>query len=157
MSRRKSVKKRIILQDPIYNSKLANMIINKILIKGKKNLAQHIFYEAMKKIQEITNKDPLEILQKAINNITPIVELKSRRIGGATYQIPMEIKYERGISLAISFLIKSARRRPGRKMISKLSLEIIDSSNNIGNSVKKKDELHKSAEANKAFASLIKK
>lgn len=153
MSRRKKSKKRIILPDPIYNSKLASMIINKVLLKGKKTLAQNIFYESMNKIKEITNKEPIEILQKAINNITPIVELKSRRVGGATYQVPIEIKQERGISLALSFLIKSTRKRPGRNMIFKLGNELIDAYNNTGNSVKKKDELHKSAEANKAFSS----
>nr|YP_010700403.1 ribosomal protein S7 [Phacus arnoldii]WCH63557.1 ribosomal protein S7 [Phacus arnoldii] len=154
MSRRKNAKKRIILKDPIYNSKLASMIINRILWEGKKNLAQYIFYESMKKVQETIKKDPLEILQRAISNITPIVELKSRRIGGATYQVPIEIKSDRGTSIALSFLIKSARNRPGRGMILKLSNELLDAYNNTGNSVKKKDELHKMADANKAFANL---
>lgn len=153
MSRRKKSKKRIIMPDAIYNSKLASMIINKVLLKGKKTLAQHIFYESMKKIKEITNKEPIEVLEKAVVNITPIVELKSRRVGGATYQVPIEIKQERGLSLALSFLIKSARKRPGRNMIFKLGNELIDAYNNTGNSVKKKDELHKMAEANKAFSS----
>lgn len=153
MSRRKKSKRRIIMPDPIYNSKLASMLINKVLLKGKKTLAQYIFYESMKKIKEITNKEPLDVLLKAITNITPIVELKSRRVGGATYQVPIEIKQERGTSLALSFLIKSARKRPGRNMIFKLGNELIDAYNNTGNSVKKKDELHKMAEANKAFSS----
>lgn len=153
MSRKKTTKKRTIIQDPIYNSKLASMVINKILVKGKKSLAQYIFYQSMKKIQGTINKDPLEILQKAIDNITPVVELKSRRVGGATYQVPIEIKHNRGTSLALSFLIKSARKRPGRNMITKLGNELIDAYNNTGNSVKKKDELHKTADANKAFAS----
>lgn len=152
MSRRKTAKKRIIIPDAIYNSKLVSMIINKIMSKGKKSLAERIFYESMKKVNETTKKDALEVLERAINNITPIVELKSRRIGGATYQVPSEIKYERGISLALSFLIKSAKKRPGRTMISKLGNELIDAYNNCGNSIKKKDELHKMAEANKAFA-----
>jgi small subunit ribosomal protein S7 len=154
MSRKNKSKTRIITQDPIYNSLLATMIINKILMKGKKILAQHIFYQSMKIIREKTNKDELEILQKAINNITPMVELKSRRIGGSSYSIPIEIKHERGISIALSFLIKAARKRPGNKIINKLTNEIIDAANNTGASVKKKDELHKMAEANKAFANL---
>lgn len=153
MSRRKKPNKLEIKQDPIYNSKLVSKVINKILLKGKKNTAQFIFYECMKKIKETTKKDPLEVLQKAITNITPLIELKSKRVGGATYQIPIEIKQDRGTSLALSILIKSARNRTGRSMISKLYLEIIDAYNNVGTSVKKRDEIHKQADANKAFAS----
>nr|YP_009541092.1 ribosomal protein S7 [Lepocinclis steinii]AYQ93625.1 ribosomal protein S7 [Lepocinclis steinii] len=152
MSRRKNPKKRIILADPIYNSVMASMLINKILTNGKKTLAQKIFYESIKKARETIKADPLEILEKAITNATPVVELKSRRVGGATYQVPIEIKKERGTSIALTFLIKSARKRPGKNMISKLGNEIIDAYNNTGNSVKKKEELHKQAETNKAFA-----
>lgn len=154
MSRRRKSKKRLINEDPIYNSILVTMMINKILLKGKKSLAQHIFYEAMKNIKETTQQDALEVLKKAINNATPVVEVKSRRVGGATYQVPIEVKTERGNSLAIKFIIRSARNRPGKSMITKLGNEILDSSNNIGNSVKKKDEIHKMAEANKAFSTL---
>lgn len=154
MSRRRKAKKRIVLEDPIYNSTLVSMFINRILVKGKKNLAQHIFYEAMKNIKESTKQDPIETLKKAVTNVTPIVEIKSRRVGGATYQVPVEVKTERGNSLALRFLIKSARNRPGKSMIIKLVNEITDASNNTGNSVKKKEEMHKSAEANKAFSTL---
>lgn len=154
MSRRRKSKKRIITEDPIYNSILINMLINKILLKGKKSLAQQILYESMKNIQEITQQDPLEILKKAIINTAPIVEVKSRRVGGATYQVPIEVKAERGNSLAIKFIVRSARNRSGKTMITKLSNEIIDASNNIGNSVKKKEEIHKMAEANKAFTTI---
>ena len=154
MSRKKKTKKRLIANDPIYNSLIVSMIINTILLKGKKNLAQKIFYEAMKNIKQSTQQDPIEILKKAINNATPTVEIKSRRIGGATYQVPIEVKTERGNSLAIKFIIKSARKRPGKSIITKLTNEIIDSSNNSSNSVKKKEEIHKIAEANKAYASL---
>lgn len=154
MSRRRKSKKRPIIEDSIYNSHLVSMMINRILLKGKKSLAQHIFYEAMKNIKDVASTDPIEILKKAISNTTPHVEVKSRRVGGATYQVPIEVKPERGNSLAIKFIIKSARNRPGKTMISKLSSEILDASNNIGNSVKKKDEIHKMAESNKAFASL---
>nr|YP_010700377.1 ribosomal protein S7 [Flexiglena variabilis]WCH63510.1 ribosomal protein S7 [Flexiglena variabilis] len=153
MSRRRKAEKRISSPDPVYNSKLVSMIINKTLLEGKKNTAQHIFYESMKRVGESIKQDPLEILQKAINNITPVVELKSRRIGGATYQVPIEINFNRGTSLALRFLIKAARNRPGRNMIVKLGNEIMDAYNNTGNAVKKKEELHKMADANKSFAS----
>lgn len=154
MSRRRTAKKRIIAQDPIYNSNLVTMIINKLLLKGKKSLAQRIFYETMKNIKETTQQDPLDILKKAIENATPVVEVKSRRIGGATYQVPVEVKNDRGNSLALRFIIKSARKRPGKSIIAKLGNEILDAYNNIGNSVKKKEEIHKMAEANKAFSTL---
>lgn len=151
MSRRKNAKKRVITPDPIYSSLTASMLINKILLNGKKSLAQKIFYESIKKVKESIKADPLDILNKAITNATPVVELKSRRVGGATYQVPIEIKKERGLSIALSFLIKSARKRPGKNMITKLGNEIIDAYNNTGNSVKKKEELHKMAETNSAF------
>jgi small subunit ribosomal protein S7 len=154
MSRRRKSKKRIILEDPIYNSVLVSMMINKILLKGKKSLAQYIFYEAMKNIKESSQQDPVDILKKAVLNATPVVELKSRRVGGATYQVPVEVKTERGNSLALKFLIKSARNRPGKNMVTKLGNEILDAYNNVGNSVKKKEEIHKMAEANKAFSTL---
>jgi small subunit ribosomal protein S7 len=152
MSRRKNAKKRNITADPIYNSIIVSMLINKILLNGKKSLAQRIFYESIKRVKESIKADPMNILEKAISNATPIVELKSRRVGGATYQVPIEIKKERGISIALTFLIKSARKRPGKSMITKLGNEIIDAYNNTGNSVKKKEELHKMSETNKAFA-----
>jgi len=154
MSRRRTSKKRVVVQDPIYNSNLVTMIINKLLLKGKKSLAQRIFYETMKNIKETSQQDPLEILKKAIENTTPVVEVKSRRIGGATYQVPVEVKNDRGNSLALRFIIKSARNRPGKNIITKLGNEILDAYNNIGNSVKKKEEMHKMAEANKAFSTL---
>jgi small subunit ribosomal protein S7 len=154
MSRRKVVKKRPIIQDPIYNSILVTMLINRILLKGKKSLAQHIFYEAMKNIKQSSQQDPLEILKKAVSNVTPIVEVKSRRVGGATYQVPVEVKPDRGCSLALRFIIKSARNRPGKTMITKLGNEIMDAYNNTGNSVKRKEEIHKMAESNKAFTTL---
>lgn len=154
MSRRKKSKKRIIIQDPIYNSGLVSMMINKILLNGKKSVAQNILYEVLKNIKTSLNQDPIEILKKAVTNATPIVEIKSRRIGGATYQVPIEVKKERGNSLALKFIIKSARNRPGKGMISKLENEIMDAYNNTGNSVKKKEEIHKMADANKAFTTL---
>lgn len=154
MSRRRTAKKRTINEDPIYNSLLVNMMINRILLKGKKSLAQHIFYEAMKNIKATSQQDPLEVLKKAIINATPVVEVKARRVGGATYQVPVEVKPDRGNSLALRFIIKAARNRPGKDMITKLGNEILDAYNNTGSSVKKKEEIHKMAEANKAFTTL---
>lgn len=152
MSRRKNAKKRVIKPDAIYSSIVVSMIINKLLKNGKKTLAERIFYDAIQKVKDSIKDDPLKILEKALNNATPVVELKSRRVGGATYQVPIEIKKERGTSIALTFLIKSARKRPGKNMTVKLGNEIIDAYNNTGNSVKKKEELHKMAETNKAFA-----
>lgn len=154
MSRRRTAKKRSILQDPIYNSSLVSMIINRILLKGKKSLAQRIFYEVMINVKDTSQQDPLEVLKKAILNVTPVVEVKSKRVGGATYQVPTEVTPERGNTLALRFIIKSARKRPGKTMIIKLGNEILDAYNNVGNSVKKKEEIHKMAEANKAFSTL---
>ena len=154
MSRRKKAKKRILVEDAIYNSTLVSIIINKILLEGKKTVAEKIFYGSMKKIQETTQQDPLEILKQAIQNATPVVEVRSRRVGGATYQVPIEVKPDRGNSLAVKFIVKSARKRPGKDMISKLGNEILDAYNNTGSSVKKKEEIHKMAESNKAFTTL---
>nr|AEW13003.1 ribosomal protein S7 [Strombomonas acuminata] len=154
MSRRKIAKKRLITQDSIYNSVLVTMLINRILLKGKKSIAQHIFYESMKNIKDSSQQDPLDVLKKAVLNVTPIVEVKSRRVGGATYQVPVEVKPDRGTSLALRFIIKSARNRPGKNMITKLGNEILDAYNNVGNSVKRKEEIHKMAESNKAFSTL---
>lgn len=123
MSRRKKTIKKILKPDPVYNSILVSMLINKILLKGKKSLAQYILYETLKSIKDITKQDPLEVLKKAITNATPTVELKSRRVGGATYQVPIEIKEERGNSLAIKFIVQSSRNKAGKSMISKLSCD----------------------------------
>nr|UXD06390.1 ribosomal protein S7 [Eutreptiella sp. CCMP389] len=152
MSRRRQAKKRRIVPDAIYNSTLVSLIINKILKNGKKTVAQQIFYQAMKKVEESVQQDSLEVLRQAIVNITPRVEVKARRVGGSTYQVPLEVKAERGTSLAVRWLVRSARLRPGRKMVSKLSNEIIDAYNNTGTAIRKREETHKMAEANKAFA-----
>nr|YP_009512085.1 ribosomal protein S7 [Euglena hiemalis]AXI98045.1 ribosomal protein S7 [Euglena hiemalis] len=151
MSRRRRSKKRLIIQDPLYNSELVSQIINKILLKGKKTIAQYIFYEAMKKIQETLNKEPLEILKKAIENATPSVEVRSKRIGGTTYQVPVEVKAERAISLSLKFLINAARERPGRNMIIKLGNEILDAYDNTGGAVKKKKKFIKKQKQTKHF------
>jgi small subunit ribosomal protein S7 len=152
MSRRRNAKKRQIVEDPIYNSILVSLLINRLLMRGKKTVAQKIFYQAMKKVEQSTKQDPLEVLRQAIVNVTPIVEVKARRIGGSTYQVPVEVKTDRGSSLALRWIVKSARARPGREMIFKLSNEIIDAFNNTGASIRKKEETHRMAESNKAFS-----
>nr|YP_006234208.1 ribosomal protein S7 [Eutreptiella gymnastica]CCE26496.1 ribosomal protein S7 [Eutreptiella gymnastica] len=152
MSRRKTAKKRFISPDPIYNSTLVTMLANRILLQGKKTVAQRILYQAMKNLEDSTQQDSLEVLRQAILNVTPLVEVKARRVGGSTYQVPLEVNSDRGTSLALRWLIKSARSRSGRTMVSKLSNEILDAYNNTGAAVRKKEETHKMAEANKAFA-----
>lgn len=153
MPRRKSIKKRIIVEDSIYNSKLVNKVINKVLLNGKKNIAQKIIYSCMTRIKDSLKKDPIEVLEKAVLNVTPVIELKSRRVGGATYQVPVEIKSDRRLGIALRLLITSARKRNSLGFVSKLTSEIIDAYNNTGNAVRKKDELHKMAENNRAYAS----
>nr|YP_010700084.1 ribosomal protein S7 [Colacium mucronatum]WCH63230.1 ribosomal protein S7 [Colacium mucronatum] len=157
MSRRKTAKKRIIAQDPIYNSVLVSMVINRILLKGKKTIAQKIFYEAMKSIEKSNKRDPIEILTKAVTNATPLLEVRSRRVGGAVYQVPREVKPERGISLALRLIITAARERPGRGMVIKFGNEIIDAYNYTGGAIRKKEDMHKMAQANKAFSNLRRK
>lgn len=154
MSRRKNTIKKIICRDTIYNSILVSQIINKIMKNGKKTISEKIIYNALRNIKETKNADPLEILKKSIENVTPKVEMKAKRVGGATYQIPVEINEKRKTSIAIKILIKSARNRNEKNMVLKIQNEIIDAYNNIGNSVKKKEEIHKMAEANKAFTIL---
>nr|YP_009332649.1 ribosomal protein S7 [Membranoptera weeksiae]YP_009332869.1 ribosomal protein S7 [Membranoptera tenuis]AHZ94663.1 ribosomal protein S7 [Membranoptera weeksiae]AKL79125.1 ribosomal protein S7 [Membranoptera tenuis] len=152
MSRRNIAKKRPIKPDPIYNSKLISMLTVRILKSGKKGLAQKIIYQALDIIKNKTQKDPLEILEKAIRNATPLVEVKARRIGGSTYQVPMEVRAYRGTNLALRWMTKFANIRTGTSMATKLASEIIDSSNENGNTIRKKEETHRMAEANKAFA-----
>lgn len=152
MSRRNIAKKRKISSDPIYSSKLISMLTARILKNGKKGLAQKIVYESMKIIESKTNRDALEILEKAVRNSTPLVEVKARRIGGSTYQVPMEVRAYRGTNLALRWITKFSIQRTGKSMPVKLANEIIDASNENGNSIRKKEETHKMAEANKAFA-----
>nr|YP_009391509.1 ribosomal protein S7 [Platysiphonia delicata]ARW59653.1 ribosomal protein S7 [Platysiphonia delicata] len=152
MSRRNIAKRRIINSDPIYESKLINMLIVRIQKKGKRGIAQKIIYKSLEIIKTKTNTNPLEIVERAIRNVTPLVEVKARRVGGSTYQVPMEVRAYRGINLALRWIAKFALARNGKTMSIKLANEIIDSSNEHGNSIRKKEETHKMAEANKAFA-----
>lgn len=150
--RKRQAEKRDVLPDPIYSSKLVTRAINKIMIDGKRGVAQTILYGAFDIVKEKTNSEPLEMFNKAIKNITPHLELKVRRIGGANYQVPIEVNDDRKVTLGLRWLINYARLRNEKSMIDRLANEIIDASNCVGGSVKKKDDTHKMAEANKAFA-----
>ena len=152
MSRRNISKKRFPQPDPIYNSYLVSLLINRILKSGKKTVARNIVYQALEIIKTKTTKDPLSIFEEAIRNASPIVEVKARRVGGSTYQVPVEVSSFRGTNLSLRWIIKFAENRVGRSMAIKLANEIIDTANDIGNTIKKKEETHRMAEANKAFA-----
>lgn len=152
MSRRTVTLKRAVPTDAVYNSRLVSMTIRRIMKSGKKSVATRIIYDAFKIIEERTSADPLEIFEKAVRNTTPLVEVKARRVGGATYQVPMEVRADRGTSLALRWLIRFARNRSGKSMASKLANELMDAANETGNAIRKREETHKMAEANKAFA-----
>lgn len=144
--------KRELIADPIYNSKIITQLINAIMISGKKSIAQKIVYNALKIVAEKTQQVPLEVFEKAIANITPQLEIKTRRIGGANYQVPIEVSANRKITLAIRWLASYAQARYGHSMQEKLAAEIMDAAAGNGSSVKKRDEIHRMADANKAFA-----
>ena len=152
MPRRGYIAKRDVLPDPIYNSKIVTKLINNIMLDGKKTVAQSIVYDAFDIVKEKENKDPLEVFETALNNIMPVLEVKARRVGGATYQVPMEIRAERRQTLGLRWLVIYARNRHEKTMAEKLAAEIIDAVNQTGGAVKKKEETHRMAEANKAFA-----
>ncbi len=152
MPRKGHIAKRDVLPDPIYNSKVVTRTINAIMLDGKKGTAQTILYSAFDIVKNETNQEPLEVFNKAIENISPLLEVKSRRIGGQNYQVPMEVRPERKQTLALRWLVKYARLRNDKTMDVKLAKEIIDASNGLGGACKKREEVHKMAEANKAFA-----
>ena len=150
--RKTKPEKRIPLPDPVYNSVEISKFINRIMRRGKKSLAERIFYTTLDRVKEKTKEDPLELFNKALKNVTPLIEVKARRIGGSTYQVPIEVRSDRGAALGTSWLISFAKKRSGKTMIDKLSAEIMDAANGMGSSVKKREDTHKMAEANKAFA-----
>ncbi|NMG59728.1 30S ribosomal protein S7 [Geitlerinema sp. P-1104] len=152
MSRRRVVQKRPVPPDPVYNSRLVSMMTRRIMQHGKKSLASNIVYDAMKIIEERTGSEPLEVFETAIRNATPLVEVKARRVGGATYQVPMEVRPDRGIALALRWLIAATRNRSGTTMAMKLANELMDAANETGNTIRKREETHRMADANKAFA-----
>ena len=152
MPRRGKIAKREVLADPIYNSKLVTRLVNSIMLDGKKGVAQKIVYEAFETVKEKTGNDPLEMFEKAMENIMPSLEVKARRVGGANYQVPMEVRPARRQTLALRWLTAYSRSRSERTMAERLAGELMDAANNTGASVKKREEMHKQAEANKAFA-----
>ncbi len=152
MPRRGFIPKRDVLPDPLYNDKVVTRLINNIMLDGKKGVAQKIVYDAFEIINEKTGKDALEVFRQAMDNIMPVLEVKARRVGGATYQVPMEVRPERRQTLGLRWLTAYSRKRSEKTMCERLAGEILDATNNLGGAVKKKDETHKMAEANRAFA-----
>ncbi len=150
--RRKTADKRDVQADPIFEDKLVTRFVNNLMRDGKKNVARKIVYQAFEVIEEKTGETGIDIFRNALQNATPVVEVKSRRVGGATYQVPIEVRQERGTALGMRWLIKAARSRNDKSMSIRLSRELIDASNNEGGAVRKKDETHRMADANKAFA-----
>ena len=152
MPRKGHIAKRDVLPDPIYNSKVVTRTINSIMLDGKKGTAQTILYSAFDRVREATGQDPLEVFNKALENIMPVLEVRSRRIGGQNYQVPMEVRPERKQTLGLRWLVKYARLRNDKTMEEKLAKEIMDAANGLGGACKKREDTHKMAEANRAFA-----
>lgn len=152
MPRRGYIAKREVLPDPIYNSKIVTKLINNIMLDGKKTVAQKIVYDAFDIVKEKEGKDALEVFEASLNNVMPVLEVKARRVGGATYQVPIEIRAERRQTLGLRWLVNYARNRHEKTMAEKLANEIIDAMNSTGGAFKRKEEMHRMAEANKAFA-----
>ena len=152
MPRRGSVPKRDVLPDPIYGSKVVTKLVNQIMLDGKKGIAQSIVYDAFEKMQQKTGQEAIELFNQAMANVMPVLEVKARRVGGSNYQVPIEIRPERRQTLAIRWIVINTRKRSEREMSKKLAAELMDAYNNAGGSVKKKEDTHRMAEANKAFA-----
>ena len=152
MPRKGQVPKRKVLPDPIYNSVLVTRLVNSIMLDGKKGVAQEIIYGAFERVAKVTGRDPLEVYQEALNNIMPQLEVRSRRVGGANYQVPVEVREERRYTLGLRWLTNYARLRNEKTMEERLAKEIMDAANGVGASVKKREDTHKMAEANRAFA-----
>jgi len=152
MPRKGAVPKRDVLPDPVYNSKLVTRFINKLMYDGKKGVAENIVYDAFETIRSKTGKDPLEVFETALKNVMPVLEVRARRVGGANYQVPVEVRPDRKLSLGFRWLVNYSRARGEKTMYERLSSELMDAANNTGASVKKREDTHKMAEANKAFA-----
>ncbi|MEA2461803.1 MAG: small subunit ribosomal protein [Actinomycetota bacterium] len=152
MPRKGPAPRRELLPDPIYSSLLVTQVQNRLMTRGKRSLAEGIVYDALQKVADKTGKDPLPTMKKAVDNIKPLLEVKSRRVGGATYQVPVEVGSRRGATLAIRWLVMFSRKRRERSMADRLAGEILDASGGAGSAVKRREDMHKMAEANKAFA-----
>jgi len=152
MPRKGHVPKREVLPDPLYGSKIVTKLINNVMLNGEKGIAQRICYGAFEIIRQKSGKDPMEVFEQALNNVMPVLEVKARRVGGATYQVPVEIRPERRQTLGLRWLVGYARQRGEKTMMERLAAEIMDAANNTGAAIKKKEDTHRMAEANKAFA-----
>ena len=152
MSRRSQSKRILLEPDPVYNSRLVSLLVARVLKSGKKTLAERIVYKSLDVIFEKTKENPVILLEKAVKNVTPQVEVKSRRVGGSTYQVPIEIRPYRGTNISLKWIIEFAKNRPGYGMSNKLANELLDAARENGGAIRKKDQVHKMAEANKAFA-----
>jgi small subunit ribosomal protein S7 len=152
MPRKGNVPRREVLPDPLYNSTLVSKFVNCMMWKGKKSTAEQIFYDALNIIQQKTSDDPVKVFKKAVDNVKPVLEVKTRRVGGANYQVPVEVNPNRRTSLSIRWLVGYSRERKEKSMEEKLAAELIDAANNRGSAIKKREDVHKMAEANKAFA-----
>ena len=152
MPRKGYIAKREVLPDPVYNDKIVTKLINNVMLDGKKGVAQTIVYDAFKQVEEKTGKNALEVFVEALENVSPVLEVKARRVGGSTYQVPLEVRADRRQTLGLRWMVSFARKRGERTMADRLAAEIIDATNNAGGAFKKKEETHRMAEANKAFA-----
>ncbi len=152
MSRKGNIPKRKVNPDPKYHDKLVSKLVTKLMIQGKKSLAEHVVHGAFGIIQDKVNDDPLKVFKQALENVKPVLEVRSRRVGGATYQVPMEVRQDRRVSLGLRWLVSYARDRGEKNMENRLAMEILDAFNNRGASIKKREDVHKMAEANRAFA-----
>ncbi len=152
MPRKGPVRPRPITPDPVYSSVLAQRFINRLMLDGKKSVAERIFYAAMELLEQRSKRPALEMFETAVRNIMPVIEVRPRRVGGSTYQVPVEVRAERKVALALRWAVTNARKRAGRSMAEKLAGELYDAANNTGTSVKKKEDIHRMADANKAFA-----
>ena len=152
VSRRGQIAKRDVLPDPLYNSKLVTKLVNNVMLDGKKGVAQKIVYDAFAEVEAKTNSNPLEVFQEALENVMPVLEVKARRVGGSNYQVPMEVRPERRQTLGLRWLVSYARTRGERTMSQRLAAEIMDAKNSAGGAFKRKEEMHRMADANKAFA-----
>jgi small subunit ribosomal protein S7 len=152
MPRRAEIQVRPVEPDPVYNSQLVTQVINKVMIRGKKSTAEHVVYAALDRISEKTGKPPVEVLEQAVKTVTPVLEVKSRRVGGANYQVPVEVPQRRARTLAVRWLVNFARDRREKGMVEKLSAEILDALNQQGGAFKRKEDVYRMAQANKAFA-----
>ena len=152
MPRKGHIPKREVMPDPVYGDVVITKLINTVMLDGKRGTAQRIVYGALDAVKEATGEEPLEVFYKALNNAMPVLEVKARRIGGANYQVPLEVRPERRQTLGLRWIVRYARARGEKTMVERLSKEILDASNDLGGAVKRKDEMHRAAEANKAFA-----